>query len=67
MISTEELGPLLSGRKACEALFGSSRKADRERLYAMIDRKEITAKKIGERWFVRQAEVVRWLDGADTE
>ena len=66
MTSTEELGPLVSARKSCEALFGSTDKADRYRLYAMIGRDEISAKKIGNRWFVPQAEIVRWLDGADT-
>jgi len=67
---TEELGPLVNARKSCEALFGStdrtSARADRYRLYAMIDRAEIKAVKIGERWFIPKAEIERWLDGANT-
>ena len=61
-----ELTPLVSAVKACEALFGSRGTTDRYRLYRMIDREEIGAKKIGRRWFIPRTEVERWLDGKDT-
>lgn len=43
-------------------LFGSGDRKNLYRLYAMIDREEITAKKLGDRWFIPRAEMEKFID-----
>ena len=58
----EPLPLLLDSRAACKILFGSNARKNKYRLYAMIDREEIAAKKIGDRWFVPGAAMQKFID-----
>jgi len=59
---TKELPLLIHTGLACEMLWGSSHRTDLYRLYAMIEREEIGAKKLGGRWFIPRAEMQKFID-----
>ena len=59
---TKDLPLLIDTGLACEMLFGSSYRTDLYRLYAMIEREEIGAKKFGGRWFIPRAEMQKFID-----
>ena len=43
-------------------LFGSTKRKYYYRLYEMIDREEIAAKKMGDRWFIPGPAMQRFID-----
>jgi hypothetical protein len=66
--STSELYPgedtygqslLVNVTNACTMLFGNATEATRMRLYRMIERDEISAKKFGRIWWIPRAEIAR--------
>ena len=59
---TEELPLLIDSKQACEMLFGSNDRAMKYRLYAMIEREETAATKLGTRYFIPRAEMQKFIN-----
>ena len=59
---TEELPLLIDTKRACMMLFGDDRRKNFYRLYTMIDRGEIAARKLGDRWFIPRAAMETFFD-----
>ena len=59
MTQISEEGQLVRLRAACEYLFGNSDESTKMRMYRMIDRDEIVARKFGTRWFIPREEIER--------
>lgn len=57
-----ELPLLIDSKTAVQMLFGNNDRKNLYRFYAMIDREEIAAKKIGDLWFVPRAEMEKFID-----
>ena len=57
-----ELPLLIDTKRACMMLFGDDRRKNFYRLYQMIERGEIGARKLGERWFIPRAAMQQFLD-----
>jgi hypothetical protein len=75
-ISTSELYPgedtygqslLVNVTDACEMMFGNSTEATRMRLYRMIERDEISARKFGRIWWIARSEIARITSPATAE
>ena len=61
-VALTDLPLLLDTRLACQMLFGSGDRKNLYRLYAMIDRDEISAKKLGDRYYIPRAEMEKFID-----
>lgn len=59
-MTDDEFPALVDSRKACEILFGSNERKNVYRLYAMIERGDIAARKLGDRWFIPGHEMERF-------
>jgi excisionase family DNA binding protein len=61
---TEELPLLIDSTQACKMLFGSDQdpRNMKYRLYAMIERGEIAATKLGTRYFIPRAEMEKFIN-----
>ena len=57
-----DLPLIIDSTTAVEMLFGGRKRKYYYRLYEMIEREEIAAKKIGDRWFIPGKEMQRFID-----
>jgi len=57
-----DLPLLIDSRDACLKLFGDASRKNFYRLYQMIDRDEIGAKRLGDRWFIPRREMQKYID-----
>ena len=62
--SAEDMPALVDTLSAAQIIFGDSRRKNLHRLYMMIRRDEISARRIGGRWFIPRAAMLELL--ADT-
>ena len=59
MTQISEEGQLVRLSAACKYLFGNADESTKMRMYRMIDRDEIVARKFGTRWFIPREEIER--------
>ena len=57
-----DLPLLIDSRAACEMLFGSADRKHFYRLYEMIEREEIGATRLGDRWFIPKNSMKKFID-----
>jgi len=61
-VTDENLPLMIDSRQAVKMIFGSTDRKHYYRLYEMIERKEIGAKKLGDRWFILGTSVKKLID-----
>ena len=55
----EDTSLLVNSTQACSMLFGNSTESTKMRLYRMIKRDEISARKFGRDWWIPRTEIAR--------
>tara|TARA_R100001163_G_C5007952_1_gene154822 strand:- start:293 stop:508 length:216 start_codon:yes stop_codon:yes gene_type:complete len=51
---------LFSAKEVCQILFGSTDRTSFYAVYGMIERGDLDAKKVGERWYVKRNSLLTW-------
>jgi hypothetical protein len=59
---TDALPMMIDSRQAVQMIFGSTDRKHYYRLYEMIEREEIGAKKLGDRWFIPGTAMQKFID-----
>jgi len=61
-MTDENLPLMIDSSQAVKMIFGSTDRKYYYRLYEMIEREEIGAKKLGDRWFILGASMKKLID-----
>jgi len=61
LLDAKGLPLLIDTKSACRMLFGDDDRKHFYRLYAMIEREDIIARKMGRNWFIPRSEMEKFL------
>jgi hypothetical protein len=61
LLDAKGLPLLIDSKTACQMLFGDDDRKHFYRLYAMIEREDIIARKMGRNWFIPRSEMEKFL------